>query len=77
MGKWLTVKQTAQTSGLSEYTLRRGIASGRFPHIRTNGPGKGRILIDLDLLGQQLEQEAKDSIADKKLSVYGIRAVVE
>jgi len=59
--KRMTIKDATKITGLTEYTLRRGIAEGRYPHIRTGGPGKGRILIDLDLLEERLKQDALDS----------------
>jgi len=57
----MTIKQAVVFTGLTEYTLRKGIAEGRYPHIRTSGPGRGRILIDIELLEQYLAQEALDS----------------
>ena len=82
MGKRLTIKQAVEEIGLSEYVLRSGIASGRFPHIRTSGPGKGRILIDLDLMEQYLKQEAIDSTrvvapADNIVNYGKLRRVAE
>ena len=61
MGKRVTIPQAAIATGLSEYVIRRGTTSGRFPHIRTSGLGKGRILVDIDLLEAALEREALDS----------------
>jgi hypothetical protein len=60
MSKRVNVPQAAQITGLTEYALRLGIKQGRYPHLRT-GLGTGKILIDIDLLEQYLEQEAKDN----------------
>jgi len=57
MKQMLTVKQVAQTIGLSEYTIRTGVSQGRIPYIRTSG-NKGKILIDIDLFQRKLEEEA-------------------
>ena len=61
MGKRVTVPQAAPIVNMSEYALRLGIKQGRYPHIRTSGPGKGKILIDIDLLEAALEREALGS----------------
>jgi len=81
MGKRMTIPQAVEASGLSEYALRLGIKQGRYPHLRTGGPGKGRILIDIDLLERYLEQEAMDntrSANDSNTVNYGrLRVIAE
>jgi len=61
MSKRVTIAQAVEVIGLTEYTLRKGVAEARYPHIRTSGPGRGRILIDVELLESYLEQEAMNS----------------
>ena len=57
MGKRVTILQAVELTGLSEYALRTGIKQGKYPYIRV-GLGNGKILIDIDLLEQYLQQEA-------------------
>jgi hypothetical protein len=65
MSRRVTISQASKLTGLTEYSLRLGISAGRYPHIRTGGPGKGRILLDIELLEQYLLQDAKDSVRPK------------
>ena len=61
MGKRATIQEATVITGLTEYALRMGIKQGRYPHIRI-GLGRGKILIDIDLLEQYLLQEAVDNM---------------
>ena len=61
MGKKVTLKQAAVETGFTEYFLYTGIRQRRLPHIRI-GSKRGKIIFDLDLLNQYLEQEAADSV---------------
>lgn len=58
MGQRVNVKEAAKTTGLSEYAIRAGIKTGKYPYIKA-GYGRGRILIDIDKLIEALDQEAK------------------
>ena len=80
MGRRTTIAQAVKHTGLKEYTIRKGCAEGRYPHIRTSGPGKGRILIDLDLLEAALEREALSNIrpaSATNIIQYGMRRITE
>ena len=57
MNRRVTILQAVELTGLSEYALRTGIKQGKYPYIRV-GLGSGKILIDIDLLEQYLQQEA-------------------
>lgn len=61
MGRRVTVQEAISLTGLTDYALRSGIKQGRYPHIRT-GLGRGKILIDIDLLEQYLQQEAVNNM---------------
>lgn len=58
MGKRITLKQAAQLTGISEWSLRAGIKQGRYPYIKV-GIGRGRIFVDIELLEQALAAEAQ------------------
>ncbi|MDL2248372.1 hypothetical protein LJB89_01595 [Tyzzerella sp. OttesenSCG-928-J15] len=63
MGQRMKIPEAAKRVGLSEYALRMGCKRGKYPHITIGSSGaKKRILIDIDLLEQYLEQEAKDNV---------------
>lgn len=57
----ISIEQAANLLGLSVTTLRRGVASGRFPHTRANLEG-GKLLFDADLLQQVIQRELYASI---------------
>lgn len=65
MGKRVTVQEASNITGLTDYALRSGIKQGRYPHIRT-GLGRGKILIDIDLLEQYLQQEAVNNVSSQR-----------
>ena len=66
MGKRVKLPEAAKQVGLSEYALRMGCKQGRYPHIVIGGAGvKKRILIDIELLEEYLEQEARDNVTYK------------
>jgi len=63
MGKRMKIPEAAKYVGLSQYSLTIGIKQGKYPHITIGGNGtRKRYLVDIDLLEQYLEQEAKDSV---------------
>ena len=79
MGRLLPIAQAVPLVGLSEYMLRRGIRERRFPCIRT-GLGYGKIYVDIDLLEQVLEREARAHIVtdtSDNLTEYGQLRVVK
>lgn len=53
MDKMLTVKQAALETGLSEYELRQGIKSGKYPCYRVGAKG-GKYLISLEILSETI-----------------------
>ena len=46
-----SIKQAAQTTGLSQYYLRSGVKAGRIPHLKSGT----KVLINVPRLLQQLE----------------------
>lgn len=79
MGRRVTIPEAVEITGLKEYSLRKGIKEGRYPHIRTS-IGRGKILIDIELLERCLEAEALNSIhqADfEKVVGYGQLRVIK
>lgn len=71
------IKEAARITGLSEWELRTGSISGKYPSMRVGGP-RGRIIFDIELLEKSIEQMMLDNIKPDNESeeTYGtIRAV--
>jgi hypothetical protein len=49
MGKLVTIKEASERTGLSTCEIRRGIRKQTYPSIKV-GEGRGKYLLDLDLL---------------------------
>ena len=55
--KLYTIKQAAPLLGISEYALRLGVRSGRFPCFRPTATGKSPYLINLEMVEKVMEEE--------------------
>jgi excisionase family DNA binding protein len=51
----LSIPEAARLVGVSEKTVRRQVARGRFPHVRIGG----RIRIPVDVVHRWLEEQAR------------------
>ncbi|KAB3533844.1 hypothetical protein F8154_10270 [Alkaliphilus pronyensis] len=49
MGKRVGVKGAAEITGLSEWEIRTGARTGKYPHMRVGGE-RGRIIFDIEML---------------------------
>lgn len=66
MAQYTNISETSHLTGLSIISLRRGVRSGRFPHVRVGGTPRGKLLFDLQALAQVLADEAYASIQGQK-----------
>ena len=66
MAQYASISETSRLTGLSVTSLRRGVHSRRFPHIRVGGTSRGKLLFDLQALAQVLADEAYASIQCQK-----------
>ena len=55
MANIMTIREAAKTSGLSEWELRQGIRTGKYPAMKV-GLGAGKYLVDIDLLEAQIKR---------------------
>lgn len=55
--KLYTVKQAAPMLGISEYALRLGVRTGRFPCFRPTSSGQSPYLINVDLVEEIMRHE--------------------
>lgn len=60
-GVFLTIREVAKTGLISEYNLRLRVAAKTVPFIRTGN----RVLINLPLLENILDQESMNAMEDK------------
>lgn len=70
MNKRVGVKEAAELTGLSEWELRTGCKSGRYPHFRVGGK-QGRIIFDVDLLEQHIEKLMLENLKQDSKPEYG------
>lgn len=66
MAQYTNISETSHLTGLSITTLRRGVRSGRFPHVRVGGTPRGKLLFDLQSLAQVLADEAYSSMQGQR-----------
>lgn len=52
---WVTIKEAARLTGCSSYCVRKGIKSGRFPHIMLSG----QYMVNPDTVEECLQNEAR------------------
>jgi hypothetical protein len=72
MGKKLSIKDAANYVGLSEWELRQGIKSGRYPALKV-GQGRGKYIVDIDLLEARIKELMIDNIrATEREDDYGV-----
>lgn len=72
MGKKLLIKEAANYVGLSEWELRQGIKSGRYPALKV-GQGRGKYIVDIDLLEARIKELMIDNIkTTEREDDYGI-----
>lgn len=55
MGKRVGLKEASVLMGLSKHELRTGALSGKYPSYRVGGE-RGRIIFDLELLEERIQQ---------------------
>jgi len=70
MGKRVGIHEAVKLTGLTEYNLRTGVLSGKYPAFRVNAD-KGKILFDMDLLEEAIKTEALANMEKKKKPVDG------
>ncbi|HYE81662.1 MAG TPA: hypothetical protein VEG39_05780 [Clostridia bacterium] len=71
--KRVGIKAAAEATGLSEWELRQGARSGRYPHFRVGDPEHGRIIFDIDLLEEHLRNVALNNIKQPdNIKTYGV-----
>lgn len=79
MGQRMKIKEAASYVGLSEWELRQGIRSGRYPALRV-GVGKGKYIVDIDLLETRIKYLMEMNIRSEDLyreeAVGKIRSVM-
>lgn len=56
MSRRVKLKEAAEITGLSEFELRSGANSGKYPHIRVGNSRAGKIIFDLDLLEERITE---------------------
>lgn len=78
MGQRMNIKEAAAAVGLSEWEIRQGIRSGRYPALKV-GIGKGKYIIDVELLEARIQALMQQNviIEEKGGQAYGqIRRVL-
>lgn len=63
MGKRVGIKEAAELVGLSEWELRQGINTGKYPAMKV-GVGKGKYILDIDLLEERIQELMKSNIRE-------------
>lgn len=58
MTQRVLLKEAARTTGLSEWELRTGAKSGKYPHFKVGN----RYVFDIDMLEQHINQMMKDNV---------------
>lgn len=56
--RFQTISEAAQTTGLSQYFLRRGAKDGSVPHTKSGN----RILINVPLLIEQMDRQSSKMV---------------
>lgn len=52
---FLTIRDASTVTGLSQHSLRQGVRSGRYPHIRAGE----KYLLNMPLLRELLDEESR------------------
>jgi len=71
MGKKLGLKEAAKITGLSEWELRTGANSGRYPHMRVGG-SRGKMIFDIELLEAHIGKMMENSLRRHDEPEYGV-----
>lgn len=72
--RMLGIKDTAAAIGISEWELRTGCWSGKYPHMRIGGK-KGKIIFDIHLLENHIRNLMLQSVEDDESIKPQIRRV--
>ena len=71
MARRAKIKDASRITGLTEWELRTGANSGKYPHMRVGGPN-GRIIFDIDLLEDHIKKIMTDNLkSDEDTESYG------
>ena len=65
MTTMMTIKELSATTGMSQYAIRQGIATGIYPAFRVSGNPKGKYLINYEAFMQTLDDIANGNIPNK------------
>lgn len=68
------IKKAAAKTGLSEWELRTGCWSGKYPHLRVGGK-RGKIIFDLELLENHITNMMLKSVEKDEIEYGKIRKV--
>lgn len=77
MGTRCKLADAAKMVGLSEWELRTGALSGKYPFYRIGGQ-HGRMIFDIDLVEERIQELMKQNMRDEcpKEEFHGIRRVL-
>lgn len=64
MSRRVKLKEAAEITGLSEWELRTGTNSGRYPAMRVGSSKSGRIIFDLDLLEKRITELMLQNVSE-------------
>lgn len=65
MGRRVNIKEASVAVGLSEWEIRQGIRQGRYPAMKV-GTGKGKYIIDIDLLETRIQELMQANVSDRE-----------
>jgi len=81
MSRRVGIKAASEATGLSQWELRQGARSGRYPHFRVGDSEHGRIIFDLELLEEhikrQMIQNVKSQEGERIVELGKLRKVAE
>jgi len=64
MGEKMLIKEAAAKVGISEWELRQGVRSGKYPALKV-GNGAGKYIVDTGLLEARIEELMLENIRKK------------
>lgn len=70
MAKRVGVKEASEITGLSEWELRTGAKSKKYPFYRVGGKN-GRIIFDVDLLEEHIKKLMMDNLEQDNEAEHG------
>ncbi len=73
MARMALLKQASEVTGLSQWELRTGAKSGKYPHLRVGNSSTGKLVFDLDILEAHIKQMIEGSVKqqDREAVEYG------